>query len=615
MKSFKKTVGLVLILAVLASGVFLPNNAQAQEASFGDVAEEWGKNLGLLAAGDITIRGICFAYAWGAEHLDVKKFISDSLVDKGIDKLKEWGEKMLDKIKEEGEGKIKELVGGAVPVKDVELKQEVKEEGESTRATTRYEECRNFLRDVVLSALKKRMLDRMTDMTIAWIQGKDSEPMFVTDPKGFYKQTINEVAGQLIEESRLANLCYEPQRFRIEFLLTTPKFSEQISCTLDQVIDNVTAFRDDFRNGSWIAYQEVLKPQNNRYGIETIVEGERQRREYEASLTAQYELGAAGGFLGQKRCTEWKNTETGNSTSSSSYYTQTPDGLPYTGRVQNPTGSVWRCVNPETVTPGQVASEAVAKSIGSEFDFIINAEDLAIYGAAILDTVINQLIMKGIESGQGLFAIQSHEESKQTRQEEGVTGCDQLDDPQLRFLCEKNSPNEENLDYTIDNVLRAELNSIEPTLEEASSTLREASSTLSAARQNNEELINGLFDLANCQIEFGLSGEEAYDENAEDKYYEAVDRRVIFDDNRQRINGLEFRITNLQENLDEIDAGDADTIFELSGDADTALEDTVTLTEEVISLSNEINTLLTGVNQDIQSLESDYPGEYPACAE
>ena len=123
---------------------------------------------------------------------------------------------------------------------------------------------------VLLAKLKKRLLDKLVDQLVMWIQNPN-DPRLVGDFNQLLEDAAQAAVGDTIREIGLGRLCSGPLRARLELgLRPTQRFSEAVSCTLDQVIGNVSAFRDNFTNGSWIGYQTLLEPQNNIFGLRLL---------------------------------------------------------------------------------------------------------------------------------------------------------------------------------------------------------------------------------------------------------------------------------------------------------------------------------------------------------
>ncbi|MDP3901639.1 MAG: hypothetical protein Q8Q37_01515 [bacterium] len=211
----------------------------------------------------------------------------------------------------------------------------------------------------VLETLKKRVLDMMVDQIIQWVQG-GGEPKFITDWGSFLRDAGQQAVGDFAQELGLGFLC-EPFSFQIQIALQNPSpFSQRASCTLDEIVGNIENFYQNFENGGWIAYSESWKPRNNYYGSLIMAYDEQQNRRESAESAAWSEGIAGGGFLSTKDA------------------------------------------NGNISTPGSVIGATVAKAIGSDIDYIVNAQQLQEYIAAISDAVINRLIKEGINGLQNV---------------------------------------------------------------------------------------------------------------------------------------------------------------------------------------------------------------------
>ncbi len=267
----------------------------------------------------------------------------------------------------------------------------------------------------IIETLRKRLLDSMVDQIITWIQG-GGDPKFIQNFGDVLGDAFQAAVGDTILDTQLAPLCYEPLKFKLQISLTQPIFSQRVSCTLDDVVENIGAFKNDFKTGGWIAYQESLKPQNNPAGISLLTQDELLRKQDKKSAVTQFEATVGAGFFGDKRCKQWEKTvpEINPATGlfepviitlsgpgwEEAYFAETPDGVKYTGKEDKPLASLWKCTKPETITPGGIVGESVAKAVGSDLDFLMGAEGgdaLARYIAAIADAAINRLTKEGVE--------------------------------------------------------------------------------------------------------------------------------------------------------------------------------------------------------------------------
>ncbi len=222
----------------------------------------------------------------------------------------------------------------------------------------------------VLETLKKRILDMMVDQIIQWIQG-GGKPQFVTNWGDFLAEAGNAAVGDLAKELGLGFLC-SPFSLQIQIgLLPVKRFSKRAECTLDKIVGNINGFYANFRNGGWIAYSSAWEPQNNFAGASLIVDAEVSRRREKAQASAYADAQAGKGFLSTKKCQKDANGKDIAST----------------------------CV---ITTPGDTIGSLVAKAVGTDIDYVLNAKQLSEYVAAISNALINRLIVEGVNGLRGV---------------------------------------------------------------------------------------------------------------------------------------------------------------------------------------------------------------------
>lgn len=128
----------------------------------------------------------------------------------------------------------------------------------------------------------------------------------------------------------------------------------------------------------------------------------------------------------------------------------------------------------------------MSKAIGSEFDFIINAEDLSTYGAAIMDAAISRIAKMGSE---GLAYMTQSEEEK---------SCDDFKDPYLKDLCKRNqgSPTKQKEPENYD---------LKQMWSDASTTLTIAKDSWKSASSTNYKILNTLDQVKECRENNNIS--------------------------------------------------------------------------------------------------------------
>ncbi|RME58660.1 hypothetical protein D6779_06065 [Candidatus Parcubacteria bacterium] len=118
----------------------------------------------------------------------------------------------------------------------------------------------------LLESAKSKIINGIARQTLAWVRG-GKKPKFVTDWKGFLKKAAKSAAGEVVAESA-PFLCnsFGPLLTIAATPLPNVPPEEGVECTLDDVVSNVKDFYRSFETGGWVAYGEMLKPQNNIFG-------------------------------------------------------------------------------------------------------------------------------------------------------------------------------------------------------------------------------------------------------------------------------------------------------------------------------------------------------------
>lgn len=376
-ESLPKFVSASLIVSILAGTLFFIAPPKKAEA--------------VIIIDDLISDGLCSLYSSLAGELtDAFGGIVDDAVDTGVGAI----------------GDLIGIGGGSVPVVD-----------DDAITDARKRDCEDFVAKVALGLLKKNILDVMVDQLINWIQyGDNYEPRFITDFGGFIDDAANVAVGDLVQEVGLGAVC-KPIKLSLQFaLLPQRTFSQRSSCTLDDIVGNVEDFYNNVAGFNFVAYNAVLQPNNNYYGAMLMANDERIQRVADAVNEAQNEIVTGGGFLSQKRCLEWSFRDQNGSIVT----TQGATGDNKAPATPAGASGAWRCTEETIVTPGQTIGDTAASLVGVDFQFIINAEDLSAYVAALGDAVLNRLIS---DTAKGLAGMRKPVSNPT---EQGPTGCEGL---------------------------------------------------------------------------------------------------------------------------------------------------------------------------------------------
>lgn len=280
---------------------------------------------------------------------------------------------------------------------------------------------------VALAKMKKRLLDRITDDTIEWINnGAKGRPRFVENFGDTLKDSANEALGDTAREIGLGKLCDEKLSLKLQINLRKPQtkqFRQEASCTLNKIVDNVNSFNEDFRNGGWIGYTEALSPNNNRYGLELLAFDKTYEVQTNKTKESEMETSVSNGYKGVKKCAKWRvyfEYQDGKQTSVDKEVTDSDDKklldpdstfsdeelLSFFSNLypdQSATPVEAECKDSKTTLPASTVGQQSSGALQGDKDIIANADDLTPYISAIFDAAINRIAKNGLE-GIGIGA-------------------------------------------------------------------------------------------------------------------------------------------------------------------------------------------------------------------
>lgn len=257
---------------------------------------------------------------------------------------------------------------GPVPVSDAEIRS--KEVGLTVFGVT----LKGITYDSVMIAISKKLLERMSDDIVQWINnGFNDGPAFATDPAKYFLTIADTIAGDFIQDIGAGALC-SPFKSQIEGALRISYNSSRVtrdqyagSCSLSGIAGNIDEFfNGDFAQGGWEGWITMTQNQDsNPYGAMITAQSTLAARIASATGIADKELSWSKGFLSSQDC--------------------------------KGEGSERVCV---TTTPGSVIENQLQKILGSE----ISQLELADEFDEIVSALVGQLVGVVFNSGKGLIA-------------------------------------------------------------------------------------------------------------------------------------------------------------------------------------------------------------------
>jgi len=168
--------------------------------------------------------------------------------------------------------------------------------------------------------IKSSLLYQWTTQTVDWIEGGGitiengqvhiQEPQFVKQPGKFLAQVGWEATNRFISHA-IPQLC-EPFRLAVTLNIpstarqTNPYYDPNITCTINQVVQNIQDFYNNFSSGGWLGYREIMMPQNNYYDVSLNLMQKASEIQDSAQNNAQNMLNQNSGFANQVICTQWE---------------------------------------------------------------------------------------------------------------------------------------------------------------------------------------------------------------------------------------------------------------------------------------------------------------------
>lgn len=397
---------------------------------------------------------------------------------------------------------------------------------------------------------KKRLLDRLTDDTIAWINGEtDGRPKFFNQP---FSQVLLDAAdaavGDALLDLGLGEVC-SPFRARINLELTARRpVQEAVRCTLSQVVDNFEAFGQDFSQGGWLAYSETLKPQNNPWGATLIAKDALQKAYQKKTEEKQLEIIAGQGYTQEKKCLAWtfyvevdrsNNWKTININKDTKKYSNPEKAPPVEDEEKslasrnfgNILGYKWVCSQISNTIPGILIKDINSSAFTKDYDYVVNSDDLTPYLEAIFDAAVNRLIKRGadglMQGTRDLFSNNSENRE--------ATKLDTNNPADKNFI--ENSKDYEQA-VKPQKALAANLKVV---LASSTLALKKASSTLVIVLASSTQFKKDMDELAACEInKFGAEGTCSATKTAKDE----VD--LIY----SGVSNTRISLNNAQANID-----------------------------------------------------------------
>jgi hypothetical protein len=269
--------------------------------------------------------------------------------------------------------------------------------------------------DGIAMALAQQIIDRMVASTVKWAQtGFDGNPAYAVDPRQYFTDIADGVAGDFVRGSDLSYLC-SPFQANIKLSLVQQYYNPQpFQCTLTDVVENIEGFYDSFSQGGWDAWFSLTQNEtNNPYGAYLKAKIELDSRIASKVGLENQQLDWNQGFLSWKvdcpaaqtvtaaQAAEWANDP-------EMYNHQ---GLPY---------KAGDCLdnNLKVATPGSTIKAQLDKVLPSGLDKLITAQHVD----QLVSAFATGLLQKFVFGPDGLFSKKSNPDKMQSGGAKDIDG-------------------------------------------------------------------------------------------------------------------------------------------------------------------------------------------------
>ncbi|MDP2598599.1 MAG: hypothetical protein Q8P49_02090 [Candidatus Liptonbacteria bacterium] len=233
----------------------------------------------------------------------------------------------------------------------------------------------NLAKNIIVNTFQQGILN--------WVRG-GGKPLFITNWKSFLQNAANQAAGAAIGQLAPGFCSSFGPLLRIALSSGGGPYNGYYSsCTLTQVVGNITAFYNNFQNGGWISYTTLFQGDNNIFAAAIDSRRFIASEAREARAAANNEGIASKGFLSMKKCPPSA--------------TLTAGGICY----DPANGGTW--TQPVNTTPGDVVSSQVNKALHANQENTTNQPIDPDSWAGILSLFIGNLVDALLTKGAGLL--------------------------------------------------------------------------------------------------------------------------------------------------------------------------------------------------------------------
>lgn len=244
--------------------------------------------------------------------------------------------------------------------------------------------------------LAQQMVDNMVRSTVKWAQsGFEGNPAYATNPKQYFGNIADGVAGSFIKSDPNLNFLCSPFQANIRISLLQEYYEpSQYQCTLTGIVGNIEDFYQDFSKGGWDAWFSMTQnPANNPYGAYLLAQSDLNSRLTVSINNEQKQLDWNQGFLSYKVCPAEFKVDQAYVDYATQWNLVKEDGTPYRA------GDCLSDIVKKTETPGTTIKNQLDKVLPSGLNKLITAQHID----QLISAFATGLLKRYVFSSDGLF--------------------------------------------------------------------------------------------------------------------------------------------------------------------------------------------------------------------
>lgn len=254
------------------------------------------------------------------------------------------------------------------------------------------QQVKDFVLNGLVNALAQSMINNITADMVDWINnGFEGGPAFLSDPEGFFLNSIDETLGEFVLGTDLGFLC-SPFSLDVRLAIgySYQGFRRKAACTMSQIINNVqnAGVNLEFQGNtnynvqyytSYDNFSRAFEPQNTAIGAYMAAQAELSERQTSIQQSKQRELALGSGFLSFKKCVAYEDTEVAAREAEA-------EGA-------DPNAAVTpKCIKYETTTPGSVVQSQLNQTLQGPFNKLQLADQINEIIGALMNYAVRQVI-------------------------------------------------------------------------------------------------------------------------------------------------------------------------------------------------------------------------------